>query len=181
MRAARVDCENCVGAGLELARSKYAGGYAVVAPWAATVIPLFVYAHIHTPVPNPQLQTPFHPRVPQLAIPLIASHIPEPSVAERQAALAAGAQHLLSKGITTVTDMGRAPFAGDLDATWRDLEEVLEPAAAARQLPIRCGAQGRLRVAAGRRHAAQGCACLLCRQVQVQAPTTRQPPDWAMF
>jgi len=124
-----------------------------------------------------------------MAMGLITSHIPEPSPEERAVALAAAAEYLLSKGTTTVTDLGRcasarppapgrermppsrccsfpavqvvphcclaawllparelaapglrpprrAPFA-DVDATWRDLEHVLDPAAAAGQLPIR--------------------------------------------
>jgi len=68
---------------------------------------------------------------------LITAHIPEPSVAERRAALAAAGAHLLSKGITTVGDMGRALFA-DVGASWRDLEEVLHPAADSGELPVRC-------------------------------------------
>ena len=40
-------------------------------------------------------------------------------------------------GITTVCDMGRPPFTGRAESAWEDLEELIVPAAEARQLPIR--------------------------------------------
>jgi predicted amidohydrolase YtcJ len=67
---------------------------------------------------------------------LVAALLPEPSVAERQAALQLAASYALARGVTSVVDMGRAPFA-DTGASWRDLEQVYEPAAAAGQLALR--------------------------------------------
>ena len=67
---------------------------------------------------------------------LIKAHIAEPSLAQLQTALSSATSHLLSKGVTTVGDMGRSPFAAE-EASWQDLEELLDPAAAAGQLGIR--------------------------------------------
>lgn len=68
---------------------------------------------------------------------LVVSLIPEPTLQDRQRALTAATRYALSKGITTVVDMGRAPFA-DAEASWRDLEELYDTAADAGELPIRC-------------------------------------------
>lgn len=55
---------------------------------------------------------------------------------ELRAALQRAAAHALSRGVTTVVDMGRALFA-DAEASWRDLEQVYIPSADSGQLPIR--------------------------------------------
>lgn len=52
---------------------------------------------------------------------LVAAVIPEPSVVTRRAALAAAAALALSRGVTSVVDMGRYPFS-DEGSTWRDLQ-----------------------------------------------------------
>lgn len=70
------------------------------------------------------------------AMPLVLQLIPEPSVAERQAALSRASQYALSRGVTTVIDMGRSPFAGP-EASWSDLHEVYLPFANSGELPIR--------------------------------------------
>lgn len=49
----------------------------------------------------------------------------------------AAAAHALSRGVTTLTCMGRAPLTGNLSTTWDDLEAVMLPAAAAGELPLR--------------------------------------------
>jgi predicted amidohydrolase YtcJ len=67
---------------------------------------------------------------------LVRQHIPPPTLQQRQAALEAAARHLLSLGVTSVGDMGRAPFAND-EASWEDLEQLYDPAADAGALPIR--------------------------------------------
>jgi predicted amidohydrolase YtcJ len=67
---------------------------------------------------------------------LVSALLPEPSAEERQAALQRAASYALARGVTSVVDMGRALFA-DAGASWRDLEQVYEVAAAAGQLPLR--------------------------------------------
>jgi predicted amidohydrolase YtcJ len=67
---------------------------------------------------------------------LVSALLPEPGAEERQAALQRAAAYALGRGVTSVVDMGRALFA-DLGASWRDLEQVYEVAAAAGQLPLR--------------------------------------------
>jgi predicted amidohydrolase YtcJ len=68
----------------------------------------------------------------------VTSLIPEPSKEQLLSAFHAAARHLLSKGVTTVGDMGRYPFlSADPEASWRDLEGIYEPLAAAGQLPLR--------------------------------------------
>lgn len=72
------------------------------------------------------------------ALKLATSLIPEYTQEQLQAAFSAATRHLLSKGITSVGDLGRYPFlSADPDATWRDLEQIYEPAVAAGQLPVR--------------------------------------------
>jgi predicted amidohydrolase YtcJ len=66
----------------------------------------------------------------------VQQHIPEPSLEELRAALQRAAAYALSRGVTSVVDMGRALFA-DVEASWRDLEQVYSPAADAGQMPIR--------------------------------------------
>ncbi|KAG2447703.1 hypothetical protein HYH02_007163 [Chlamydomonas schloesseri] len=70
------------------------------------------------------------------AMQLVAAVIPEPSVATRRAALAAAAALALSRGVTSVVDMGRYPFS-DEGSSWRDLQEVYLPAAESGELPLR--------------------------------------------
>ncbi|KAG2492348.1 hypothetical protein HYH03_009296 [Edaphochlamys debaryana] len=70
------------------------------------------------------------------AMQLLASAIPEPSAAARAAALAAASRLALSRGITTMVDLGRYPFS-DADSPWRDLMEVYLPAAEAGELQVR--------------------------------------------
>ncbi|PNH07380.1 hypothetical protein TSOC_006160 [Tetrabaena socialis] len=67
---------------------------------------------------------------------LVAAAIPEPPAAARLAALAAASALALSRGVTSLVDMGRFPFA-DIDSPWRDLQEVYLPAADSGQLRIR--------------------------------------------
>jgi predicted amidohydrolase YtcJ len=63
---------------------------------------------------------------------VVARAAPAPTLAARRAALAAASARLLSAGITAVGDMGRSPFVGgDPRASWDDLEELYDPAAAA--------------------------------------------------
>jgi hypothetical protein len=52
---------------------------------------------------------------------LVASVIPPPSVSERRAALAAACRHALSRGVTTLVDMGRY-LPGDERGPWLDLQ-----------------------------------------------------------
>lgn len=47
------------------------------------------------------------------AMQAVTSLIPEPSAAERRAALAAACAAALAAGVTAVGDMGRWPFAGE--------------------------------------------------------------------
>jgi predicted amidohydrolase YtcJ len=62
----------------------------------------------------------------------VARAAPPPTLAARQAALAAACRYALSKGVTAVGDMGRAPFSGgDASASWDDLEQLYDPGAAA--------------------------------------------------
>ncbi|KAG2430260.1 hypothetical protein HXX76_010358 [Chlamydomonas incerta] len=70
------------------------------------------------------------------AMQLVAAHIPEPSVRIRRAALAAAAALALSRGVTSVVDMGRYPFS-DEGSSWRDLQEVYLPAMESGELPVR--------------------------------------------
>jgi predicted amidohydrolase YtcJ len=62
--------------------------------------------------------------------------IPSPSLQQRCAALAAAASYLLSRGVTSVGDMGWGVF-GAVEDTWMDLEQVYDAAVAAGELPIR--------------------------------------------
>lgn len=68
---------------------------------------------------------------------LITAAVPDVTAAERHTALQAAARYALSRGITSVVDLGRWPFAGE-DAPWADLEEVYDAAADDGQLPLRC-------------------------------------------
>ncbi len=52
---------------------------------------------------------------------LIARIIPEPSAEERQFALHQAAKYALSKGVTTVGDMGRLER---MSSVWDDFEKV---------------------------------------------------------
>ncbi len=52
---------------------------------------------------------------------LLAAAMPEPSPAELRAALSAAARHALSRGVTTMADMGRFPLTRP-DAPLRDLQ-----------------------------------------------------------
>ncbi|GAX75631.1 hypothetical protein CEUSTIGMA_g3075.t1 [Chlamydomonas eustigma] len=70
------------------------------------------------------------------AIQLVLSLVPEPSVEQRQVALKVAAQYALSRGVTTVGDMGRLSF-GDTDQAWKDFEEVHLPWADQGRLPLR--------------------------------------------
>lgn len=70
------------------------------------------------------------------ALGLITHIVPEPTPQERTAAMQAAGRYALSRGVTTVMDMGRGPFA-DTPSTWRDMDEVYMPAADAGMLPIR--------------------------------------------
>jgi predicted amidohydrolase YtcJ len=67
---------------------------------------------------------------------LVRRLIPSPSIQQRKAALAAATSYLLSRGVTSVGDMGWGVFGGGQD-TWLDLEQVYDPAAAAGELPLR--------------------------------------------
>ncbi|GIM11474.1 hypothetical protein Vretimale_14968 [Volvox reticuliferus] len=78
------------------------------------------------------------------AMALVEAAIPPPSVAERQAALAAASRHALSRGVTTLVDMGRY-LAGDDRGPWLDLEEVYTPAADSGNLSVRIFAMVPLR------------------------------------
>ncbi|PNH12482.1 putative amidohydrolase ytcJ, partial [Tetrabaena socialis] len=68
----------------------------------------------------------------------VAAFVPEPSAPARRAALAAATRLALSRGVTTLLDMGRYPMA-DEGSSWRDLEasEVYMPAADAGDLAAR--------------------------------------------
>ncbi|GIL61849.1 hypothetical protein Vafri_16260, partial [Volvox africanus] len=70
--------------------------------------------------------------------------IPPPTVAERRAALAAASRHALSRGVTSLTDMGRY-LAGDESGPWLDLEDVYLPAADSGDLSVRIFAMVPLR------------------------------------
>ncbi|KAK9832465.1 hypothetical protein WJX74_011007 [Apatococcus lobatus] len=66
---------------------------------------------------------------------LIVDLIPEPDVSARQQLLHKASEYLLSRGVTTVHDMGRAPLDGP--ASWSDLRDVYIPAAERGLLPFR--------------------------------------------
>lgn len=72
----------------------------------------------------------------ETAMRLVTSAMPPPSVERRRSAVLAAGRYALSRGITSVVDFGRAPFA-DQGASWADLEEVYDPMADAGQLPVR--------------------------------------------
>lgn len=67
---------------------------------------------------------------------LVRKLIPSPTVQQRRAALAAASSYLLSRGVTSIGDMGWGVFAGGSDS-WLDLELVYDAAAAAGELAIR--------------------------------------------
>ncbi|GFR47338.1 hypothetical protein Agub_g9031, partial [Astrephomene gubernaculifera] len=68
--------------------------------------------------------------------PVLAA-VPPPSAAALTAALAAAARTALTRGVTTVGDMGRYLGGDDPAAPWGDLQGVLLPAADAGRLPLR--------------------------------------------
>ncbi|KAK9805273.1 hypothetical protein WJX72_010387 [[Myrmecia] bisecta] len=70
----------------------------------------------------------------ETAMKLVAQLLPKPTAAEDMVALQNAARYLLSKGITTVHDMG-PPFDGE--AAWRIMENTYLPAADSGALPIR--------------------------------------------
>ncbi|GLI65679.1 hypothetical protein VaNZ11_009286, partial [Volvox africanus] len=78
------------------------------------------------------------------AMSCVEAVIPTPSVAERRAALAAASSHALSRGVTTLVDMGRY-LAGDESGPWVDMEEVYLPAADSGNLSVRIFAMVPLR------------------------------------
>lgn len=57
----------------------------------------------------------------EAAVTLLATAVPEPSPAELRAALSSAARHALSRGVTTLADMGRFPLTRP-DAPLRDLQ-----------------------------------------------------------
>lgn len=69
---------------------------------------------------------------------IVRQKVPAPSVQARKAALAAAGQYLLSRGVTSVGDMGWGLFGLPND-TWNDLELVYDWAAQQDKLPLRCG------------------------------------------
>ncbi|KAL4419238.1 hypothetical protein ABPG77_001176 [Micractinium sp. CCAP 211/92] len=71
------------------------------------------------------------------AIQLVSTHIPPLSVDERRQAFEMATQHALSRGITTVHDLGRIAFMEGEEAAWEDLEGVYVPAANEGRLPLR--------------------------------------------
>ncbi|MEW5309936.1 MAG: hypothetical protein WDW38_001776 [Sanguina aurantia] len=69
------------------------------------------------------------------AIQMVTRHIPEPTLETLGEALQLAIQHALSRGVTTLVDMGRFPFSSsDPQSAWRDLDLLLQPAADAGQL-----------------------------------------------
>lgn len=85
-----------------------------------------------------QLQILSSQRFRESAIQLVTKHIPEPSLDALRAALQLAIQHALSRGVTTMVDMGRFPFSSsDPQSAWRDLELLMQPAADAGLLKAR--------------------------------------------
>ncbi|KAI8464094.1 MAG: amidohydrolase family-domain-containing protein [Monoraphidium minutum] len=72
----------------------------------------------------------------ETAMRLVSSVVPPPSAEKRRAAALDAARYALSRGITSVVDLGRSPFA-DQGASWADLEEVYDVLADAGELPLR--------------------------------------------
>ncbi|DBA97126.1 hypothetical protein WJX77_007862 [Trebouxia sp. C0004] len=68
------------------------------------------------------------------AIALVTSHIPSLSLDGKIQALKVAVNHLVTKGITTVCDMGSI---GEVEEVWEALEQVYMPAADKGELPIR--------------------------------------------
>ncbi|KAG2490195.1 hypothetical protein HYH03_011322 [Edaphochlamys debaryana] len=68
---------------------------------------------------------------------LLAPALPRPSAPLRRSALAAASALALSRGVTTLVDMGRSLHGDSTGASWADLEEVYLPAADARELEVR--------------------------------------------
>eukprot|EP00878_Enallax_costatus_P010764 GHUV01011241.1.p1 GENE.GHUV01011241.1~~GHUV01011241.1.p1 ORF type:complete len:398 (+),score=100.66 GHUV01011241.1:110-1195(+) len=74
----------------------------------------------------------------EAAMDIVRKKVPSPTVAERKTALAAAGQYLLSRGVTSVGDMGWGLFGLPHD-TWDDLELVYDWAAQQDRLPLRWG------------------------------------------
>ncbi|GBF91437.1 hypothetical protein Rsub_04177 [Raphidocelis subcapitata] len=70
------------------------------------------------------------------AMRLVSRAVPPPSAGARRAAALAAAAYALERGVTSVVDFGRSPFA-EQGASWSDLEEVYDHLAAEGKLPLR--------------------------------------------
>ncbi|KAA6427936.1 MAG: amidohydrolase family [Trebouxia sp. A1-2] len=68
------------------------------------------------------------------AIALVMSHIPNLTLGGKMQALKAAVDHIVTKGVTTVCDMGSI---GEVEEVWEALEQVYMPAADKGELPIR--------------------------------------------
>lgn len=72
----------------------------------------------------------------EAAMDIVRKKVPAPTVEARKAALATGGAYLLSRGVTSVGDMGWGLF-GLPDDNWNDLELVYDWAAENSKLPLR--------------------------------------------
>ena len=65
---------------------------------------------------------------------LVSKHIPKQTRQDKHRALQTASKHLLSKGVTTVCDMGSVQ---DSDDAWDTIQNVYMPAAEDRELALR--------------------------------------------
>lgn len=63
----------------------------------------------------------------EAAIGLVGSLVPPPTTTQLMAALQAASDYALSRGVTMVGDLGRAPFTGNLETTWQVRPERVMP------------------------------------------------------
>lgn len=56
---------------------------------------------------------------------LVLSRIPEVSVEEKRAAFFVAIQHALTRGVTTMVDMGRFFPGASVDDSWQDISGLL--------------------------------------------------------